>query len=343
MKSWIRIIGFFVSAQCLHAQEVEFSQFFSSSVYLNPAFIGLEPEPYVNVNYSSTGQVANGSVRTISSFTVGYPIQNLTSISSQAAGFGLSMINQRRGFGGIYESLHVLGTGGYVLQLDVEGKRRIIFGLQAGIMRHQVNLSELQFGSQYNPYIGFDNSLSGEEIRLESTTNPIFNFGVAYTFTDHKLAMLSRKSLTVGFSAHSLNRPQEGFINNGKRPITYKSVLTSRLRLSPQYFIHPSALFLFSSSTNQVNAGMYFSRYVGPDYAVLLQLGTWYRVRDSFIFLGGIDFRNYRFGFSIDLNAAAFNPNNALVDQGVRSAFEISLKYTLRKGIISKSVNNPMF
>jgi len=327
----------------LQAQESQFSQFFASSAYLNPAFVGLESNTSVAINYKSSVTDNEGSLKELTHASIIHPIQKLTTFLSQSAGVGITFVQEKSGFEGLYQTTNVLLSGSYVVRFDYEGKNLLSFGLQGGVIQNKLNTSDLQFGSQYNPYIGYDNSLPMESLNQYNHISPTFNYGMVFTRTDHHNPLLSQNSLTLGLSFHNFNQPREGFFSKSKMPIQYKAILTARRKFQSNYYIHPSAYVLAVRGVYQINTGLYISRYFGNELSTLMQVGAWFRHNDSFIFLTGIQHQNWKAGISFDLNSRSINDNPVLNTNKFEPTWELSFAYTFAFKDAIVKVTNPLF
>ena len=97
------------------------------------------------------------------------------------------------------------------------------------------------------------------------------------------------------------------------------------------FSISPSALFQIQSAAQEIVIGAAFGYHFGEDnyYRRVTgnrngaYLGAWYRVGDAIIFMAGIDYSSFKFGFSYDINVSDLN--NATNGQG---AIELSMMYT---------------
>ena len=339
----LTIIILLFSFSQLHGQESQFSQFFASSAYLNPGFVGLESNTSVAINYKSSVADNEGSLKELTHASIIHPIQKLTTFVSQSAGIGVTFVQEKTGFEGIYQTTNVLLSGSYVIRFDYEGKKLLSFGLQGGLIQNKLNTSDLQFGSQYNPYIGYDNTLPVEHLSQYNNISPTFNYGMVFSKTDHHNPILSQNSIVIGLSIHNINQPKEGFISRSRMPIHFKAILTARKRLQANYFIHPSAYILAVRGSYQVNSGLYISRYFGHELSTLMQVGTWFRHKDSFIFLTGIQHQNWKTGISFDLNSTSINDNPVINTQKFKPTWELSFAYTFAFKDAIVKVTNPLF
>ncbi len=327
----------------LHGQETQFSQFFASSAYLNPGFVGLESNTSLSVNYKSAVSENDGSLKELTHASIIHPIQKVTSYVSRSAGVGITFVQEKSGFEGIYQTTNLLLSGSYVIKFDYKGNKLLSFGLQGGIIQNKLDVSDLQFGSQYNPYIGYDNSLPVEDLSHYNNISPTFNYGMVFSKTDHHNPILSQNSMVLGVSFHNINQPRQGLISSSKMPLHFKGIVTARKKIQTDYFIHPSAYVLVSRGVYQLNAGLYLSKYFGMDLNTMMQIGTWFRHKDSFIFLAGIQHQNWKTGISFDLNSTSINDNPVINTQRFAPTWELSFAYAFSFKDEIVRVTNPLF
>jgi type IX secretion system PorP/SprF family membrane protein len=328
------------------AQGGQFSQFYSSAIFVNPAFAGTNPYLSARVNFNKSKLAGDGSLHDLSQATVSYPVFQNTSRKFQVGGAGLTFFKETQGILGAFSTQKILLTGAYALKLKRLRNNTLIFGLQGGVTQTRISLNGLQWGSQYNPYIGFDNSQNPEDIGKLSSYHPVFNFGVLYSAIDNPNAMFRDRSFTVGLSADNLNTPKSRFggLYLTDNPIMFKLVSNAKFILAPKTFIHPSLLTVFSSQSYQVNLGTYLSHQINStmsDVALTLQVGTWYRLLDSFIVLGGMKINDFTVGASYDLNTNTYGSNE--IYGQIAPSFEISLGYDFNFRNNPFKVNSPIF
>ncbi|RED97029.1 PorP/SprF family type IX secretion system membrane protein [Marinoscillum furvescens] len=323
-------------------QNTQFSQFFATSAYLNPAFVGLQSSTRMDLNYKS-GVNGNGhALQELTHASFIHPIQKVTSFASRSAGVGLTFVQEKSGYEGIYQTTNVLLSSSYVLNLDYQGTKFLSFGVQGGVIQNKLDLSELKYGSQFNPYYGYDDSLPAELIAEGSKFAPTFNVGAVLQTTDHKNPLLSQNSLLLGLSVHSINRPADGFNSNTNRPMQFKGIVSARKKVSQLFFLHPSGYVQYLQGSVQINSGLYLSRYVGRNLTTIIQLGTWYRFNDSFIFLSGVKHKQWKAGISIDLNANTLT-NSEIIPEDSRTTYEVSFSYSFQFKNVMVDVSNPLF
>lgn len=340
------IISFLIVTFRLNAQEAQFSQYFSTGPVLNPALIGTNPNLSFSSNYRRSGNKSSDAFLELLQTSITYPLKKRTSKEFQTGAVGMTFWRENRGFEGVYTAQKILLTGSYAIKLAQLTNQTLIFGLQGGVVQNQINGNNLQWGSQFSQYIGFDGSRSGEVVSSEPIYFPTFNFGVVYSTFDNASYSIRDRSLILGVSVDYLNEPevaQQG-VGIATRSRIYRAFGSSKLLIAPRWAVHPSGYVLYSDGNEQINAGLYFSTLISAPRAfnaVVIQAGSWYRFKDSIILLAGVKLNEITLGMSIDLNTTSFDINQAL-GNGLPS-YEISLTYNLDLSKSASMVSSPIF
>ena len=346
MKKQVLTIWMLIMTTVLLGQEGQFSQYFASSSVLNPAFTGTIPNLSFNSNYKRGGSPDSESFLELMQVTFTYPFKRTTSKDHQIGGAGITFFQEKRGFQGIYASKKLLLTGAYAFRLSQLTNKTIVFGLQGGIVQHTIDGTSLTWGSQFNQYIGFDDSKAGEALGANPILYPTFNFGVIYSAFDNENRYIRDRSLLLGLSVDNLNRANvsiEG-LEGARKSFLFKAFGSSKLNIAPRWYVHPSAYVLYSQGSSQINTGVYLSTLISSpqsNTAVNLQFGSWYRLEDSIIVLAGFEIDNLKIGFSFDLNTQSFDINDQL---GANlPTYEVSLTYNLDLSNPLRNISSPIF
>ncbi len=347
------LIIYLVGFVSLKGQEGQFSQYFSTASLLNPAFTGTLPNITFNSNFKRAGNpqsAQSDEYLELMQATFTYPFRKFTSKLNQVGGAGITFFRESRGFNGVYQSTKVLLNGAYTMRLSRLHNRYLIFGLQGGVVQQGLDGNKLQWGSQFSRYLspgGYNGNLLGEGgfDNNISIFYPVFNFGIIYNAFDNANFYIRDKTLTLGLSIDNLNQPRfsyfEGF--GSQKFWLIKTFGAAKMELGPRWYIYPSAFIAYSQGTVQANLGSHFSTFVSSvrsKTAVMIQMGTWYRVGDFVIGMIGIQVENINVGFSVDLNDQTFE----LVPAGSNfPTYEVSLTYNLNLKSPLGNVSSPIF
>lgn len=327
------------------SQEIQFSQYFSTSLYLNPAFSAIYVSPTFFVNYrrpADNGVVYNESNQISATF----PILINEADNTPRAGFGLMAYNNKSGFQGIFKITGFLLNYAHNFSLGALNTEVIAIGIQSGYENYRVNFSELQWGTNYNPYYGYDNSLPGPVTEFdEVAAHPILNAGVMYYYNRERNFTIYNYSAFSGFSMTNINRPNKSFVDTGesKAPMLFK--YHGGIEFKAQKFnIMPNLLGQYQQGNYSVDVGIYtwysFKENAFGTIDIKLVGGAWYRLRDSFNFMAGVNYNSFSVKASYDLNSNLFYDNN--IDYS-RNHVEVSLQYTISKESRIRKISNPLF
>ena len=316
----------------LLAQDAQFSQYYASSLYLNPALAGAEPDLTFSSNYRQQWRSISGVQPYTTnqvSVIVPYHVQKIK--DSHKGGAGFSFYNDRAGDGNL-KTLGVNITGAYNIALSHNGLNYLSFGLQGGFVQKSIDYTNLTWGSQYNASLGFDPNNPVDEAGLVSTrTFADFNSGIIYYYNAAKNYHYTDLSAYAGIAAYHMNQPNESFVRGytSRLPMLLKGHAGFEYNVSQKVNVSPNAILFYQNAVYQVNTGFYLTYCLkqtnqGVVNSTNLIMGGWYRLQDSFIFSLGLSGSFYTVGFSYDMNSSGLRTYTS-----GRGAYEVSL--TLRK------------
>lgn len=327
MKQLYLYIIFIVNVIGLSAQDAVFSQYYSSTLYLNPALSAVEPSLTLNLNSRSQWR---GIGEPFSTYQVSViaPIKTKGILDENVGGVGGTVFSDRLGNGSLSTTGFYL-SGGYILKLN--NQKHLSFGLQGGYMIKSLDQDNFKWNSQYNEEIGWDENVSpGNDNFLSSKGVVDFSAGIFYYDTQKNDVYKDGRGLYLGFSAYHLNRSNTSLIDGGDAPLEMllKAHGGVGLPIAKKMVLSPNFLVSSQGGAFQVNAGLYLDLILSDPATGIIPtnayIGSWYRLLDSYILSLGLGNDSYTFGFSYDMNVSSLgqNLNNS-------TAYEISLK--LRK------------
>lgn len=314
----------------VYAQGPVFSQYYSSSLFLNPALAGLEKDIYIGMNYRSQWSSLGMPFNTFQ-FSFIKPLVKPGIRVKHLGGIGASFLNDVAGPNREFINQSVMLAGAYNFHLTRYGNNILAVGLQAGAVQQRVNYDALEWSTQYSPGVGFDNTLAGESGTLNMQVfSPVLNAGLMWYYTTRGRMSFRSSSAFAGLSVSNIIRPT-GFIEDtkGASIILYKlhggiaSIWKRKYEISPNYLVQ------YQNQSFQVNVGTYLSYYIDPPHLhksknTKVMFGAWYRLQDSFIFSAGFSNSSWNLGFSYDANISSLSRN-----LGYASAYEVSLAYKI--------------
>lgn len=329
----------------LQAQDPHFSQYYSNPLYLNPGMTGLEPDVYFGLNYRSQWESLDLPFE-IAQFTMVHPILEKGSQFKHRGGVGMSVYHETAGQANSFQTTSFTASGAYNLFLKEDGSQMISVGIQGGFISKRINFNDLRWGSQYDPFIGFNSSITPSlDLGSERTTFPVIHAGAVWYFDKTKRRMRSGISGFVGVAASNLNQPDESLLEESGTesplPTLYKAHGGLNFRMSAQLTLSPNVLYMKQQNSQQINTGLYLTyQLVGPrsrNNKLKVQLGTWYRFDDAFIVSLGLKTRNLGLGFSYD-----FNNSSLRQFSGGNGAVEASISYRIIKGKGLRRFSTPL-
>ena len=315
------ILALFPAAQ---AQDVNYSQFFSSPLYYNPAYTGIntglrarflfrDQWPSLPIDFKSYY------------FSADIGDRNLPG----AGGIGI-MINSDSPGTGLINTLQAALTIG--VRIPITSFMVAQIGVKAAILQRKVNWDDLVFADQLDPKYGAIYQTSFPFPDVNSRVVPDFAAGGILQFSNET----GNISGSIGFAADHLFRPDVSLLSDGSFPFPRKWVIHGDAIFTTGYgssssilgnnrdplMISPGFMFLNQANLNSLEIGLNLLKFN-------VYLGGWYKttmtgdVNNSIALLAGYRFMfmenmSIRFIYSYDLQISG-------VMQGTGGAHEISL------------------
>lgn len=277
----------------LFAQDPIFSQFYANPLYLNPAMAGSSVCPRLIMNYRNQWPAISGTYVTYNASYDQY-------VDNISGGLGLLVTSDRAGEGALTTTM---ASGIYSYRLTINRKLYLNAGFQATFLQRRIDWDKLNFPDEIDPKYGFVNI--SQERPPEQLTRSFADFSAGLLFGDNE-------NFFLGFAAHHLTQPQDGFYTDVSSKLYMK--LTAHggtiINLAPRRSsgrriddptLSPNLLYQKQQEFQQINYGLYFNRYpfVG---------GLWFRQNfenpDALIMLVGFEQSSYKFGYSYDLTVS---------------------------------------
>lgn len=305
----------------INAQDIHFSQYNASPLNLNPALTGFFDEDYrFTLNHRQQWRSVTVPYQTISA-SIDRKIINDKS-KKDIYGFGLQ-INRDKAGDSEFGIIQALLSFAYTRSLNKANTHYLSFGFNTGPAQRTINYSKLTFdnqwdGSMYNPDLS-----TGETFNI----NDYFFFDVA--IGANWFGKLSDDlNVNLGTSYSHLNEPLQSLFNNPDIRLDKKLTghLSFEYHASDKIVILPTALYLNQGPLQEITFGL-FGRYVKEDskYNYLaFNIGNFYRNKDAYVIVLGIDYKKISFGISYDLNLSTLKPASNL-----KGGYELSLQYKI--------------
>lgn len=217
----------------LRAQDVCFTQFNSSKLYLNPAFAGLEEYPELHTNYRNQWPDLKASF-------VSYSVSYNQPVKFLHGGLGFYLLNDVQAKG----MLNTLNANAlYSYKLKITKYSFIRAGFQFSYAQRSISIDKMHFEDMYNSNNKEFNYTTTEIFQNRKTGYIDFSSGILWNIWDYK----SDAYFYAGFSAHHLTQP---YVNSQYQlPRKYNAYLSLNMPLSYNRFgrqhirINPSVIF----------------------------------------------------------------------------------------------------
>jgi len=266
------------------AQDPSFTQFYSNPIYLNPALAGSTGCPRIVSNYRNQWPQLTGNYITSAVAYDSY-------VKSISGGLGIIALHDMQGQATIQTSM--IG-GVYSYNLKVNRKFSIMVGARAAYFQKFLDWDKLTFGDMIDPRRGF----------IYQTGDVPRGTGRRGFFDVSAGAVGFGKNYYFGIAAHHLNRPDESMILGTSRlPMRITGHAGAEIKLGQRgrytntTSILPNIIYQYQNGFQELNIGTYI-KY--GDFTV----GAWYRNRDAFILLFGVNFEKFKLGYSYDLTVS---------------------------------------
>ena len=262
-KIFLSLFIFVTFLSKVYGQDAFFNQYFSAKLFLNPALSASETATTVSTNYR-TQEKSNVLPYKTSQVSVILPFIKESSITNKHdGGVGFAVYNDNAGEGN-FKTLGAYVSYAFNFPISYDGKSTMLsFGLQAGLVQKQVDITDLQWGSQYQPFVGYVSTVIGESDLnvVENNIYPDFNAGVLVSYNGAKNSLQRNLNYHIGAAVYHLNTPNESFLS------TIESTLPRQLKLhgglewkvKEKIKLSPNALFIQQGDIRHINAGMYLS------------------------------------------------------------------------------------
>jgi type IX secretion system PorP/SprF family membrane protein len=297
-------------------QDAAFTQYYSSMLYLNPAFVGEERDMEISMNLRTQWKTVAIPYQT-SQISFITPIYIGPAKQNHLGGLGLSLYTDNAGIG----ELKTIGGNvsmAKLIQLTSDNKNTLSFGLQAGLITRKINYDNLQWGEQYQPFLGYNNNIAPQELTGDLLAKRTFMdvaAGAVYYYNDINEYDNKELSGYFGFSAYHMNEPNESFSKNNSSPLPriFKIHGGLDIPLTPFLYLSPSILTMVQGQKTHINGGARFIYNLNNKSNTLLldklrlTAGAGTRLKDALIYTVGIGNKVFTLGYSYDMSINGLN------------------------------------
>ncbi len=311
-SSFFLFVLFFLNT--IKAQDIHFSQFYSTPLQINPAKTGFIIGDYrLASSYRSQWASITLPYVTVSGST------DLSFISGKKKkdifGIGLMIFNDAAG-DSRFNTTYIGVTTALNQSIDKFNKQYIGLGVMGAYCLSNINYNQLRWDEQYEGGIFTETFPIG--------INDYYDLSVGSEYNN----LINRyTNITAGAAVYHLFKPNQTFNNDGASKIYRKLVVNvgANLGMGNRFSAYPKILFSKQGPFNELVFG-YLQRY-SMNYNYLndygIYIGGFIRWNDAFIFVTKFDLNKFTMGISYDVNFSHL----ALVSRGVGGP-ELSVLYT---------------
>jgi type IX secretion system PorP/SprF family membrane protein len=307
------------------AQDIHFSQAYTSPLTLNPSATGNFKGQYRLIcNYKDQWRSISNTYKTI--FASADFVLLKKKKKGSYLGAGLVFYNDKAG-----KSKMGTTMAGFSLAYTVKLNETNSFsaGLQSGFGQKSVNTSGLKWDNQFDGS-DYDPALSAGELNYNAQVGFVdFAAGLLWNYVPDE-----KNRITAGVSMFHVNKPNQSFSKEHKVPLSQRITIhaDAQLKLGEKnIYVVPVALYTIQGKLNEINAGGMIkyasgqdSKYTGLNKTSSISVGALYRFKDAVAVLLSVDYKStFVFGVSYDINLSALT--NASKGKG---GLELTLIYS---------------
>ncbi len=306
------------------AQDVHFTQYFTSPLTLNPAMTGLVSEDLRFAGNYRT-QWSSVSSNPYITGTVSYDMAMLKGKlpEGDALGLGVMGLYDKSGSGGLTNTTIGLSLA-YHKAFGRDRQQHISFGLQGNLVQKSINFQKLTFEDMFDVSSGQVSKPTLEKFTNLDLSYPDFNGGIMYSGKVH-----DHVTMYAGYSLYHLTEPTESFLADAHQiHRRHTGYLGGAFDMNEHTVLYASALYQSQASATEVLIGTAVGFILNPGHDLEYQkntifyLGGWYRYGDAIAPYIALEWSKMRLGISYDVNASSFTPAT-----GGMGGYEISLLF----------------
>lgn len=280
-----------ICSSSVKAQDPHYTQFFSNSVIMNPAFTGTAGCSRIISNFRDQWPEMTGNYITS---TLSYDQY----IHPMRSSLGFTYVYDNAGDGTL-QSHGVNLT--YAFPIKLKEDMMLSLGLNTGTGCRLFNWND---NPSFGPYI---NPTKDQKF--------YFNLGLGGLF--------SYKNLTAGFSFDHINRPDIGFITTSRLPVNFKIHASNQFNLGQKATLTPTLLFM-----NQENFYQVLPAVIGTYSFLKFGAGTRFSDENFDAVFGILGYQNswMSISYSYDVTVSSLSNRDTGGSHEISAAFKFNCK-----------------
>lgn len=286
----------FIFCNSLNAQDVHFSQFYTTPLHINPAQTG-----FFNGNFRLAGIYKNQwqSVTTPYSTFSGSADLSFTNKRKRNDIFGVGFLATTDKAGDANFTTTQFGLAfSYNKKISHFGNQYIGIGSSVNYYNTHFDYDNLHFDNEY-----FGKASSGVVVPTKNYAD--FSVGAEYNFINDEST-----NFNIGAAMFHINQPNISFTGEKFDAVLNRKVILNAgagLRINRTFQLYPRMFYAQQGTHHEINTGTFvrirLDKTMIPKYS--LYLGSWYRWNDAFIFMTRFDVDRLSFAFSYDMNTSS--------------------------------------
>lgn len=297
----------------LHAQDTRSSQgIYGTPLNINPALMGMNSDLKLILNYRSQWQSVQ---KGYSSYTFNgmYPLY--LKDGSQKMDIGLSFNNNTQG---AFNNLNVGLSMGYSLQINKSGFLSV--ALQGAFTQNSLDAANLTFDDQYVLGQYSAANPTNQVLSNQSTNFVNVGFGLMWFYLPDDNSKLNAYA---GVSGFNLAEPNLSY-NIAQDPLYRRISFQGGVKIigDNKIDITPNIISNIQTGSSDLLAGIKIDYKLSDNNKI--SLGVWYRKKDSYPLMVGVDISNFSLKYSYDVTHSILGNNISGL-----TTHEVSLIYKL--------------
>lgn len=325
IRIFIGVIIFSIFWEFGDAQDIHFSQFYNSPLYINPALCGVIDGGNIRVASNYKDQWKSITPNSYKTYTGSFDML-ISSEKKHGIAGGLSYYNDKAGTSNFGTS-QFNATLGYVAKLN--DVNYFSAAISSGYGNRSAKISNLKWESQFDGNAYNPNASNGEiNPYSESRYFSDFSGGLLWNYRNTE-----GSGAEFGFSAFHVNRPNISLYNAATDRMYSRIVLHGSINYAlknSNTSILPKLFYSQQGPSKELLAGMLISyelgmtsKYTGLRSSSSIAFGSFYRTRDAVVLVFNTELKKkILIGISYDINIS----NLTMVSYG-KGGLEVSLIY----------------
>ncbi len=311
------------------AQDIHFSQFYSTPMQTSPANCGnFDGEWRAVLNNKNQWNSFTNAYRTFAG-SVDYSHKSLFA-ENDVSGLGI-VLNRDVAGDGKFGTTQIMFNSAYYYPL-MSGKLFAGAGISLGYARHGIKIDNLNFGNQYVNDEFNENIQSGEQ--WENSSFGYFDCAIGTNFI---LKLKENWNAEVGFSAAHLNMPKKSFLgsSDSRLPVKWIVHATADFNVKNDFWIEPMFYCMVQQKYLEFDVGAMGRLDINPMNLQAVYFGIFARTSDAGILCAGVKYHDFRFMINYDINLSKLSQ----ISRG-NGGFEFSVIYIFAK---PKPIETPYY